>query len=245
MPRLKQIPGASGSEPLVLDQHQDGPPTIQRGAVETSLGVVLRDSLVTRTEWRDPDDAQAHLRRADRPGGRDGAKMIRGYKRTWTIDRLHVTCPSDVTEKHVKAATRWLNDFEKSQGYASGGKIRERVDGESEPAVDALHMRFQAADRFRDAILALGETATQVLLMAVIDNRPLEYIAGIMGINSQKTSGRVCAALDRLLEHYRPPTRRELDRGKELPSAVVGGLPAERFGRWREIPLDMANGNAP
>jgi len=208
----------------MIKMEDDGPPDIQHAQIDCD-GIIIRESKVTRAEWRDPDDPLAHIRRSETPGGRGGAKTVHGYKRTWTIDLLHKTTPGDVTKKHVWAASRWLNDYELSMGCTPGARIRERVDGETESTLGSMDMRLRAADRFNEASDAVGRSGVMVLKLVIIDNMSLARVASVLGTSSHKASGRVCAALDRLVEHYNPPQVRV---AQPPPDIVL-----ERMGRWK------------
>lgn len=225
-PRLKQIPGASGKQTLVLDQHRDGPPSVQRLAIVDADGVIIRDPTAIKAEWRDPADTQAMTKTA----GKIGAKYISGWRRVWTIDSLAKSSPAEFTEPLVKAATRFLNDWEQRSGAAQSGGLNGRVDGGADGPgrVDA---QIEAGKRVDAAKVAVGGNAFIVLGMAVVENWKLTRIAEVHGITRDKASALVWAALLRLREHYDGQRRVPV---REVEVASGPDVASERLGRWKD-----------
>lgn len=214
-------------EPLVLDQHNDGPPEIQRVAVVTLDGEIIRDALVQREDRRDPTDETARFKKT-------GARMIRGWRRVWTIDALHKSSPLEITEAHVKAAERLVADHQRREGVVSGGRPSN---GESD--MGPIDVRVAAAIRYEEAMEAVGPYGKGILIRVAVANWTVTKLAERMGINRNRAFGRLTAALERLREHYDAGKKRK-PRSPALAPVVavpmlepeVTGLPAERSGRW-------------
>lgn len=217
--RLRPIAGASGR--AAAAEVADGPDAVQFAATDVN-GVITREARVVPTDWRDPDDPDAHRKKT-------GARYIHGYRRVWTIDSLHTASPREITERHVKAATRWLDDYQRMFGATSGMPPMDRVDN-ARPDVDPVRLRIQASERWEEAALSMGAEDARFVFHVAILNRSLTETADRWDMNPQKMHGRICGALGRLVEYYSPPTRSE-----SVATIMVGidGLPGERFGRWR------------
>jgi hypothetical protein len=214
---------------VVLDQHTDGPPQVQRVAVIGIGGLIIRDAIVEPVEWKDPDDAAARFKKT-------GARTIRGWKRVWTIDVLHRKPNSEVSEAHVKAATRLVDDHQRREGVVSGG----RASG-SDTDMGPIDVRVAAGIRYEAAMEFVGVSGASILFRVVILNWTLAKLAERIGSTSDRTLGRLMAVLDRLVEHYdsgkrkRPhaPSQAAPDAPPE-PEPEATGLPMERSGRWRD-----------
>lgn len=220
---------AGKRDPLVLDQHADGPPAIQRIDIIAVGGLVIRDAIVERVEWKDPDDESARFKKT-------GARTIRGWKRVWTIDVLHNKPNPKVTEAHVKAATRMVDDHQRREGVVSGG----RATG-SDTDMGPIDVRVAAAIRYEEAIEFVGASGAAILIRAVVLNWTLAKLAERSGETSDTALGRLLAALDRLVEHYDGGKRRRAPGHVPAAPAPASemepedtGLPAERSGRWRD-----------
>jgi hypothetical protein len=183
--------------------------------------------MVERVEWRDPDDPNAHIRRSTRQGERDGARHISGWKRVWTIDSLAKTSPDHITPALVKAATRYLNDVEQSEGAAQTANTGNRADNGSD-APGRMDAMIAAAIRVDEARNAVGAYGARALMMAVVQNQKLTIIALYFKISRDRAFGLVLAALTRLREHYDDTRKRTRP---PAPPVVEPGN--EREGRWR------------
>ena len=153
---------------------------------------LIRSSIASEVERIDPEDL--------RPNNRDGARKIMGWKRTWVIDRMHVKSPSNVTQKHVDAATRLLTDHE-MRGGARPPLPVDRVNGTGD-GEKILTRAVMAGIRVERAKLALGDTAYSFLFRTVVLNWTLDDLAAWLRLNPSVATGRVQAALERLREHY-------------------------------------------
>lgn len=228
--RLRPIAGASG-QPLVLDQHSDGPPSVQRGVVADADGLIIRDPMVERVEWPDPDDMSARLRRAEKPGDRVTAKKIRGWQRVWTISTLHKTLPDEITEEHVRAATRLVNDHQQREGANTGGSASGSGDAGPED------IRVAAGIRYDEATATVGDQGSYLLFHIAILNWSLTRTALHIGVDRNRTLGRLQGALERLREHYdngkKRKTRPSMSPTVTQPTEPENtGLPPDRSGRW-------------
>lgn len=207
----------------------DGPPHVQRAAIK--LGdILIRDPIVERTEWKDPEDTSSRARN-------HGAKPIQGWRRVWVIQRLHETSPREITQAHVKAAERLLGDYERGvDGACQGGFANDRVDASSaDPTTDA---QLDALERYREAVAILGGQGGLIVTVVVVDNWPIVRLAAYLGVHRDRAFGRLQAGLERLREHYTPirqtPAVRAVSAALEpLELAGCYDLPSERIGRWR------------
>lgn len=168
-----------------------------------------------KTDWADPEDMGRFGKRARR---------IEGYRRVWTIDSLHRINPREITAEHVKAASRLLTDHELGEG-ARIGSAPERVDHSGAPDFPAS--QIDALTRLRHAADALGPAGWRIVTRVVCHNFTLAALAQWLPSTSDQARGRLIAGLDRLVEHYTPPTKR-------APVVVIEvELGTERLGRWR------------
>jgi Domain of unknown function (DUF6456) len=159
-------------------------------------GTILRDATAAPAIWRDPDDD----RDPNTARGRAPA-VVRGWRRTWTIDRMHATDATHVTSRHVNAATRFLDDHELREGVRPGRRTVERVDhtGDGEPIINRAILAGIRVERAREAV---GPAAYALLFRIVILNYPVARLTTWLSCNAHAATGRVHAALDRLVEHY-------------------------------------------
>jgi hypothetical protein len=195
-------------------------PAIQFRTIATPDGEVLREPLVQNAEWKDPDDDGAYARR-------QGARVIHGQRAVWQVARLHGTSPNEITAAHLKAAERYLNDWNVRNGPLRS-QLGQGAGGGDTPIVNAA-VRAGAA---MDAVAAaLGPSALRILNIVVINNRPVSVLAGALGIAHARAFGRFVAAIERLREHYQPPAKPRAH--VEPPPPDVDDVPAERLGRWK------------
>ena len=233
----------------------DGPPLIQRAAITAPVAFrrlagrsgggkgsgialipdtfvpdhakgarLLRAPRVTSAEWTDPADTQAMDRDPDSPSRRR-ARKIRGYRAEGIVERMHAAMPREVTEEHVKAANRLLDDYEIGvMGAQVTAKHQGRVDGRT--AADMPQRQLDAIGRYHGAVAALGRAAAELLGAVVFHGMSCEAVAVHTGSDRIRVTGRVTAGLERLREHYWPdaPARR-------IPSLVPLSDDAHRFGR--------------
>ena len=214
------------SNELVLDA--DGPPGIQTEEITTKAGQIIREPIVTSTDWRDPDDPGARFRRK-------GARTISGWKRTWVIDRLRKSSPSEISEQHVRAATRFLDDHEIRNGARCGPRMIERVDGEPGGDSRIVNGQVVAGIRIDSARAAIGEEGYAILFRLIVLNWPVAKVAERLSTSADRAFGRARAGLERLREHYWPVAsapRGAVWEPEEV--AMLDGLPVERTGRWRD-----------
>jgi Domain of unknown function (DUF6456) len=204
--RLKQVAGASGRQELVLDA--DGPPEIQ-----------VTNTTATRHTRRDPEDTTIR-----------GAKIVHGWRRTWTIDRLHASSPELITSKHVRAASRLVDDFQASQGISMGG--RAPTEG---ARLDPVEVRIAASRRYESAMMAVGLEGAYLVFHAAIEGQTMEWISERLGINRAVLLGLLSASLTRLRDHYTPPAPMSsvIAAIMEMIDKGVSHIPQERLGRWR------------
>lgn len=255
--RLRPVAGASGR--AAVAEEGDGPPDIQTQAItrkvieklgqkgmaladaislsdmtsdvgydETAPEEIVRDPTVAPTDWPDPEDRQAHLRRT-------GARHIRGFKRVWQIDTLHASSPRELTWRHVRAATRLLDTYQRSLGAMSGRDMDRQVVDNGRADMGPEDNRIVAAREYEEAMEAMGLEGALIVFHVAIMNRSLRDMETEWGMLRHKLHGRLCASLSRLLDHYEPPSR-STPVASQMPVPVPDGdLPAERFGRWREL----------
>ena len=226
-------------QPPALPDHEGQPPAVQREPV-TAGATVLREPLVQRADWADPDDASAQARL------RSGARRVQGWRRIWSIDALHEGSPREITKAHVGAAQKLLGDYEIGiEGASPDGGRLERVDGAVHEGLHPWSARIRAAQRYREAVQALGEQAAFIVTLVVIDNWTMVRLSQALGTTRDRAFGRLQAGLERLREHYQPP-RQNAAAGPaaEHEEAVldpgISDLPPERLGRW-ERPQQAPN----
>jgi len=218
-------------QPLVLDQHNDGPPQIQRVAILAVGGLIIRDAMVEQADRPDMEDPNASVRKKT-------VRMIRGWRRVWTIDTLHKTSPNEITEAHVAAAERLVGDHQRREGaITTGGRSG---DGKMGP----IDVRVAAGIEYDAALVAVGQQGAGILFRAAILNWTVTTLATKLDISRDRAFGRLQAALERLREHYDAGKKRKSSERTTMPSLAVEparepedtGLPVERSGRWDRKP---------
>jgi hypothetical protein len=187
-------------------------PAIQRQTIADSDGVVIREPLAV------PDVKRG------------------GYRRNSVVRQLHATSPNEITAKHVHAAERLLNDYDIGIEGATGGGMREAVDGAT--SIDISEARLRAIQSYRDAMRALGASLGGIVAVVVIENWPVTRVAQSIGVHRDRAFGRIAAGLQRLVEHYHPPRevatiRPAEDAARAAADPDPQDVPAERLGRWR------------
>lgn len=199
----------------------DTAPTIQFRSITTPDGEILREPLVENAEWKDPADDEAYARR-------HGAKVIQGQRAVWQVARLARTSPNEITPAHVKAAERFLNDWNVRNGSLRS-QLGTTIGGGDSPIVNAA---VRAGISMDAAEAVLGYTATRILTIVVVLNGRIDDLAREMRMGRDRAFGRFAAALERLREHYQPPAKAR--PYVQPPAPDVGDIPAERLGRWKE-----------
>lgn len=228
-PRIRVVQGASGRQELLTE---DGPPDIQTVTDPDLVGD--REPIVIKTEWRDPEDPNERFRKKS-------VRTISGWKRTWVIDRLRKSSPSEITEQHVRAATRFLDDHEIRAGAHRGSRLFERVDGETQGDTRIINGHVAAGVRIDETKAALGQEAFGILFRIVVLNWTVATLAVKAGTSPDRAFGRVRAALERLREHYWPPSAGTGHGGDGDADAIVDAgvvdIGQDRLGRVRRVAM--------
>ena len=100
------------------------------------------------------------------------------------------------TENLVNLFCSVLEASERRHGQGSGGDATP-----SDARLDALK-------RYRQAVQAVGQNLSAVLLPVVLLGWTIKRVAEGRGASEEKVSGYLAAALDRLDEHYNPEVAR-------------------------------------
>lgn len=204
------------------DDPMDGPPSIQRQQIVDALGAVIREPTVTRDDRPDLDDPNATIRRK-------AVRRVQGWRRVWTIDSLHRICPSEITEHHVAAASRFVDDHQRREGA-----IVSRGNGGSDMGPEDV--RVAAAINCEAARAAIGTSAYWYVFRACVLNWTVTDLALKADTRRDKVHGHLAAGLERLREHYddmRPRRTFVPIAAPPAPDPPDTGLPAERSGRWK------------
>ena len=198
-------------------------------------------------EQRAEDQAPAAQRRPAL--GKDGSVLREpvatpdslrpGFRRVWTIDVMHASCPREVTKAHVAAARRLLNDCEIGVwGASQGGANLDRVDSASPDGLNPWSPQLVALRRFEEAMASLRSASRLTIQRVVIENWTITRLAERLGIHRHRAHGRIWAGLEDLREHYAPqreampvPGVGEVVAASEDLDAMP--LPQDRIGRWR------------
>jgi len=144
-----------------------------------------------RASWPDPEDANP-LRRE--------ARQIDGRRRFDAVAALHRQNPETWTELHVAAVVRLRRDREVGIDGAQAGGGRGMVEA---PSPDGRMVgRIDAATAYREATEAMGTAGAYDVWLLAFRNWTLGEIASHHGVATKRASGRVEAALTRLVEHY-------------------------------------------
>jgi len=145
---------------------------------------------VMRSCWQDPDDTSP-LRREPR--------QIDGFRRFDALLAMHKQSPETWTAAHVEAGARFRRDYEVGiEGAAQnggGGTAAWSPDGR-------MISRLDAATSYREAMDMLGYTMGWTIRRLILENWTLSDLATHYGATRHRVSGRVEAALTRLVEHY-------------------------------------------
>lgn len=200
----------------------DGPPSIQLATIVSADGEVLREPLVESADWKDPDDTGTAARM-------HGAKTVHGHRVAWQIARLHRTSPHEITEQHVKAAERFMNDWNIRNGPLRSQLGHGGGSGDS-PIVNAAVRAGISLDAVK---AALGTAGMLILTVVVINNRPITALAGALHVHRDRAFGRFAATVERLREHYQPPAKSSGPAPPMMAPPDVDDIPVNRLGRWR------------
>lgn len=169
---------------------QSEAPTIHRRTVTLPDGTTEIVPSVVRAAWTDPDDKNP-LRRE--------AREVDGFRTFDAMAAMHKQNPATWTEAHVIAADRFRRDYEIGIEGASqngaGGTAAWSTDGRMVARVDT-------ATAYREAMDALGYSMGWMVRRLVLQNWTLTDLAAHYGTTRNRVSGRVEAALTRLVEHY-------------------------------------------
>lgn len=210
----------------------EAPPDIQCSPVLAG-DHEIRPALVELTEWPDPADTDLTSMASQR---RAHARRVSGYRRVSSIRRLHDQSPRDITGRHFAAAQRLLRDYLMAFHGAMGGGIQERVDGQTGDGGSIISGRMRAAQRWREAIQAVGLILAPILCAVVVRDWTIAMVAASAGCTRRTAHKRLIAGLDALADHYQPP--REVATivvGAEICDAAVQDIPQDRLGRWRRV----------
>ena len=205
----------------------DGPPDIQFATI-THQGVIIREPLVISDTWRDPTDTSSQAQR-------HGAKMVKGARVAWQIERLHRSSPREITEAHVKAATHYMRDFDMGVQGATGSGWAEAVDGGSNDGYSAARIEALTAHRLANA--SLGNSGVHIITMVIVNNATITKLATNLKTNNHRAMGRFIATMDRLRDHYdaqKPPkqTRAKPQTDQAIVDASITDIPQVQLGRF-------------
>lgn len=174
-----------------------GPPI--RGAVLAADGTTIRSATAVAAEWIDPDD----------DGRGRTPRVVRGMRAACPLITIHQR-GGLVTSGHLKAVTRFQDDWEIGVGAQTGE--RRAVGGGGSPADSyAEDRRLDAVARTTAALRAIGGRGALIVLHVVLgepdrERRDVAAFASRHRLNVQVAMGMLISALDRLEEYYFPPT---------------------------------------
>lgn len=194
---------------MLADQFESAP-DITRSPVFASDGkTVLREAIVQNAEWQDPDDANPNHREA---------KRITGTRSVDGLMEMHVRSQL-VTTLHLKAANSWALDYEMGICGAAPGKSKSMLGGNSFGAKDYPELtRIVRVTRFNETCKLLGPRGRMLLEHLVLGipdptKRDIKSLAARVIVKTKTTSrawsvgvtqGYVLAALDVLVDYYKP-----------------------------------------
>ncbi len=220
--------GLDGPPDILTQERSESRPT--PGSPGLSEIVTYRAAVVSDdVPWKDPTDMSARARS-------HGAREIKGWRRVWTIAKLHTTCPNEITEQFVKAAERLLADYEFGVEGASNGRTYDRIDGASSGGMNEAQL--DAVRRFREALASLREGEAEVAVLVIVENWSVSQLAERLHLHRDRAHGRLYGALNGLKEHYWPHRATRASGPVYEPSAALvdldaGSLAEDRMGRWR------------
>jgi hypothetical protein len=164
------------AEPMMLDTLAPPRAQIATGHVE-------------RAEWDDPDDR--------RTVGTRTVRQVHGFRRADPLVTLHKRDPREITEQHLRAAERLRDDFERGQGVV-------RKSGAGNGDMGIITSQMAAAQRYREAVRAVGPRLWTILRLVAIDGWTVAQWAEKFGMSQHAAKGYLIAALDCLHDHYNP-----------------------------------------
>lgn len=149
-------------------------------------------------KWRDPDDLNA---------GRRSPREIKGTRASDPLVALSNRSGSLVTAAHLRAAGRFLADYEVGV-LGARQNMPEKAGGRGSPG--AMYPSEQQCARLRSVQIAeraVGPTGVRILHHVVCGipdplRRDVASYARRFGINAQVAMGLLVATLERLVEHY-------------------------------------------
>jgi len=162
------------------------------------ISVGLRPPTAVQSEWRDPAD--------DNPNRRE-ARVVKGTRAHDAVYAAHRRPGSLITIQHVRAANRYLTDYEIGV-LGAHPNAPERVGGSRSQGI--LYPQEQQNARIRSISLAdraLGTKAAEIVHHVVLGipdplQRDVASYARRFGIDAKLAMGLLVAALERLVEHY-------------------------------------------
>jgi hypothetical protein len=175
-------------------------PCIQHETVaHADTGEIIRDPIVQRDTWDDPDSVNP---RSKQPHQRHG------FRRVNAVLHLSKTSPGQVTAKHVAACERYHDTVDEAGGISAGADM-SGIRGSGFSGGPAEQQLF-AMEQLRWIDSQLGASAVDLLRHIVVGNESgtmtLSAYARLTGVSDPVAKGKLLLALDRLLEVFTPVT---------------------------------------
>ncbi len=188
-----------------LTEAVDLGPAIRRVPIYAADGALLRDATTAQAEWADPHDTNPQRREARRVSASRAADPLVAMMQRGKL----------ITDRHIKAAGKLLDDWECGVLGAKpgGGKaFGSGASGGFQAAQYPEEARLAHLSSARAAQAAVGVTGFRILAHVVLgipspENRSVRAYAVRHDMHEQTATGLLFASLERLAEHYNPRGR--------------------------------------
>ena len=193
-----------------------GPDIRRRTILAADRTTVLREPTAEAGEWRDPDDDNPQRRKARTISGSRAADPLQAMAMRGKL----------VTERHLKAAQRLLDDWEFGVLGARPSSVKTGGGGYQAAQYPEEARLAHLADA-RAARAAVGERGFSVLAHVVLgipepEQRTVRAYAQRHGMHEQTATGLLFGALERLAEHYLPAERSAIVEANEQKARAAG-----------------------
>ena len=158
---------------------------------------------VEKRPWVDPEQTNSFSKEPQR---------VHGFRRIDELVRLQRR--GTLTLDHLAAGLKLREDFELSEGVRIGATpLVVRV---SNPVGGATQVQLDALTRYRNAIRAVGQTQSGIVIAVVLENRTVTTWAEKRAMSITRATGYLEGAMDRLFDHYKHDiTAADMDHARD------------------------------
>lgn len=178
---------------LLADDRMDRPvPTVRTEEIKDHKGKTLREPMVEKVTWRDPNDTTPNRREA---------KEVEGYRVAEALVTLKKR-GGQITDLHIRAGRKLLSDYELGEVGARPGWERPEIGGGFGSSDGPTVERLNAMRKYREAKGAVPTSQWPIIWHVVIQNGSARQYAVERRMRKDQAVGYLIAALDCLVDHY-------------------------------------------